>query len=179
MTISLTPTHVITHAQSHMQFLSPFGGQAYYRYNAVTQSSTTLPAIAASGLQLTEYRDSKCSTTVATEIVKSLPFTGCSNGVQVKTLPLSPYIINPCFYFRQSGLLSSTTVAPALPLVPGIWNVTSTYATAAGCTDATKQARPLVCSANPAGTAPGQTCKARACSVRLLCRLYFRWSFHA
>ena len=153
--------------------------QAYYRYNAVTQSSTTLPAIAASGLQLTEYRDSKCATTVATEIVKSLPFSGCSNGVQVKTLPLSPYNINPCFYFRQNGLLSSATVAPALPLVPGIWNVTSTYATAAGCTDRTKQARPLVCSANPAGTVPGQTCKAKACSVRLLCRLYFRWSFHA
>ena len=141
-------------------------------------SAMVLPAIAASGLQLTEYLDSSCTTSNGTEILASFPFMGCYNGVQVKTLPMSPYVTNPCFYFRQKGLLSSTTVKPALPLVPGTWNVTSYYTTAAGCTDATKQARPLVCSANPAGTAPGQTCKAKACSVRLLCRLHFRWSFH-
>jgi hypothetical protein len=91
---------------------------------------------------------------------------GCYYGFQFKTLPMSPYVTNPCFYFRQKGLLSSTTVKPALPLVPGIWNVTSYYTTAAGCTDATKQARPLVCSAHPAGTDPGQMCQAQACSVR-------------
>ena len=145
--------------------------KAYYRFNAVTQTATmasamVLPAIAASGLQLTEYSDAACTAPVATEIVASYPFVGCSNGVQVKTLPMSPYIINPCFYFRQVGLLISTTVAPALPLVPGIWNVTSFYTTAAGCTDTSRTTRPLSCSAHPAGTAPGQTCKAQACSVR-------------
>ena len=124
-----------------------------------------LPAIAASGLQLTEYSDAACTTSVATEIVASYPFVGCSNGVQVQTLPMSPSITNPCFYFRQSGLLGSTTVAPALPLNSGTWTVTSTYTTAAGCTDATKQARPLVCSAT-LGTA-GQSCQAQACSVRV------------
>jgi len=129
-------------------------------------SAMALPAIAASALQLTEYSDAACNgKPVATEIVASYPFVGCSNGVQVQTLPMSPSITNPCFYFRQSGLLGSTTVAPALPLISGTWTVTSTYTTAAGCTDATKQARPLVCSAT-LGTA-GQSCQAQACSVRV------------
>jgi hypothetical protein len=149
--------------------LSPGREQAHYRFNALTQTSVNLPAMAASALQLTEYLDATCTTAVATEIMTSFPFIGCSNGVQVKTLPKSPYIINPCFYFRQNGLLSSSTVKPAMPLLPGIWNVTSTYTTAAGCTDTTKQAIPLYCSAKPAGTAPGQTCKAKACSVRVVC----------
>jgi len=100
-----------------------------------------------------------------TQIVASYPFMGCSNGVQVKTLPMSPYIINPCFYFRQNGFLSSTTVKPAFPLVPGTWNVTSYYTSAAGCTDITKQARPLYCSAL-LSTDPSVVCEPQACSVR-------------
>jgi hypothetical protein len=128
-------------------------------------SATSLPAIAASALQLTEYSDKICTKPDATEIVASFPFVGCANGVQVKVLPMSPYVINPCFYFRQNGLLSSTTVKPALPLVPGIWNVTSYYTSAAGCTDITKQARPLYCSA-VLSTDPSVTCEPQACSVR-------------
>jgi len=159
----MNPPDVTAHA--HCSFIPP---QAYYSYNAVTQSSTMdsamlAPSIPASALQLTEYSDATCTASVATKIVTSYPFIGCSNGVQVKTLPAS--VTNPCFYFRQSGYISSTTGDPPMPLLPGTWTVNSTYTTAAGCTDATKQARPLVCSAT-LGTDPKQHCQPQACSVR-------------
>jgi len=128
-------------------------------------SAMALPAIAASALQLTEYSDAACTTSVATEIVASYPFVGCSNGVQVQTLPMSPSITNPCFYLHQSGLLSSASIAPLLPLLPRTWTVTSYYTTAAGCMDTTKQAAPLSCSAT-LGTDLTQTCSAQTCSVR-------------
>ena len=115
--------------------------QGYYSFSAVSQ---TKPVIG--GLQLTEYSDSKCTKAVATEIVFSNPWFGCWRGTYFGTYPASP--TNPCFYLRQTGLISSTTGNPPLPLVPGTWNVTSEYLTAAGCEDKTKKTAPTFCSAS-------------------------------
>ena len=115
--------------------------QGYYRFNAVSQ---TKPVIG--GLQLTEYSDSKCTRAVATEIVFGAPWFGCFMGGYFGTYPAST--TNPCSYLRQTGLTSSTTGNPPLPLVPGTWNVTSSYLTAAGCSDTTKNTAPIHCSAS-------------------------------
>ena len=115
--------------------------QGYYSFSAVSQ---TKPVIG--GLQITEYSDDKCTKAVATEIVFSNPWFGCWRGTYFGTYPASP--TNPCFYLRQTGLISSTTGNPPLPLVPGTWNVTSEYLTAAGCEDKTKKTAPTFCSAS-------------------------------
>ena len=121
------------------------------------------PTVPASALQLTEFSDATCTTDLVTEIVASYGFLGCSNGVQVKTLPAST--INPCLYFRDIfgvGYTSAMTGDLALPLVPGTWNVTSHYPTSPSCAG-----YPLVCSAL-LGTDPGQVCDQgkNTCSVR-------------
>jgi hypothetical protein len=115
--------------------------QGYYSFSAVSQ---TKPVIG--GLQLTEYSDDKCTKAVATEIVFSNPWFGCWRGTYFGTYPASP--TNPCFYLRQTGLISSTTGNPPLPLVPGTWQVASWYSSAAGCEDKTKKTAPTVCSAS-------------------------------
>jgi len=126
---------------AHTHLLSLSAGQAYFSFNAISQ---TKPVIG--GLQLTEYSDSKCTHAVATEVVTGAPWFGCWRGSYWGTYPASA--TNPCFYLRQTGLISSTTGNPPLPLVPGTWNVTSEYLTAAGCEDKTKKTAPTFCSAS-------------------------------
>ena len=116
-------------------------------------------------LQLTEYSDAKCTKPVATEIVFSVPWSGCFVGLLVTTLAATA--TNPCTAFRQASLVSSTKGNPALPLLPGTWDVFSTYATAAGCTDKAKKTGPLYCSAT-LGTDKRHKCSAAACTVSVL-----------
>ena len=131
-------------------FFFPRRDQGYYKFKAITQTGKVSHA-----LQITEYSDDKCTMSVATEILVSFNFNGCYGTFLVTNFPAST--TNPCFYLRQVGLISSSTVKPMLPLIPGIWNVTSSYMTAAGCSDKTRKTNPLYCRAL-LGTDPNQNC---------------------